>query len=184
MPTGSSLFRVALDGRVGLPFGDEMQATGEFGDELHLGGSSRTDIEAALLVTADLTERLPLRVHANVGWAFHRSEAWGRRFFPDYYLAQPEGGDPSDNDALLLRGAVEFPGRTSTCSRSSGATSSSDRDLVALKENPLTITPGVRVRFGGRWVATAAFSVGISGDDSGHSGLRSARRVSRLGRDR
>jgi hypothetical protein len=165
VPTGSSVLRAALSGRVGLPFGDEMQIVGDLGDELHLGGSTRTDMEFAMLVTADLTERVPLRLHANVGWAFHRSEGWGRRFFPDYYPAQPEDGDPSDNDALLLRGAVEFPGRTVDLFTEFRGDITSDRDLIALKENPLTVTPGVRARFGAGWTATAAFSVGISGDD-------------------
>ena len=165
VPTGSSVFRVAVDARAGLPFGDEMTVTGDLGEELYLGGGMRTDLEALLLVTADLTERLPLRLHANVGWAFHRSESNGRRFFPDYYPPKPPGGDSSDNDALLLRGAVEFPGRNVDLFTEFRCDLLSDRGLIAPKENPLSVTPGVRVRFGGGWTATGAFSVSISGDD-------------------
>ena len=39
-----------------------------------------------------------------------------------------------------------------------------DRALVAAKENPLTLTPGLRVKWGG-WSATAGFTVGLSGND-------------------
>lgn len=165
IPTGSPVFRVALDGRAGLPFADEMMVAGDSGQELRLGAGTRTDLEASLLVTADFTDRMPLRLHANVGWIFHRNEEFGRRFFPTYYPAQADGGEPSDNDALLLRGAVEFPGRNVDLFTEFRGDLINDRDLVAMKENPLTVTPGVRVRFGGGWTATAAFSVSISGDD-------------------
>jgi hypothetical protein len=164
IPTGSSFLKAALGGRVGLPAGDDMAVEGE-GGELHLGAGDASDVEAALLLTADFTERMPLRLHANVGWIFHGSEDWGRRFFPDHYLPMPPGGEASDNDAVLLRGAVEFPGRSVDLFTEFRGDLLRDRQLVALKENPLSVTPGVRARFGGGWTATAAFSVSISGDD-------------------
>jgi hypothetical protein len=164
IPTGLPLVRAALAGRVGLPAGDDMAVEGA-GGELHLGSGDASDIEAALLLTADFTERVPLRLHANVGWIFHGNEDWGRRFFPDYYLPEPPGGGASDNDAALLRGAVEFPGRNVDLFTEFRGDILRDRDVVALKENPLTVTPGVRARFGGGWTATAALSVSISGDD-------------------
>jgi hypothetical protein len=164
IPTGTTFLRAALDGRVGLPVGDDMAVAGDDG-ELRLGSGDRSDVEAALLLTADFTERVPLRLHANAGWILHGNEDRGRRFFPDYYRPEPEGGGPYDNDAILLRGAVEFPGRAVDLFTEFRGDVLLDRDLVALKENPLTITPGVRARFGGGWTATAAFSVSISGDD-------------------
>jgi hypothetical protein len=164
IPTGSSSLHMALDGRFGLPVGDEMAVTGD-GRELYLGAGDASDIEAAVLVTADFTRRLPLRLHLNAGWAFHGSDDRGRRFFPDYYLPRPDDGGSTDNDALLLRGAIEFPGRRVDLFTEFRGDIFSDRDLVALRENPLFVTPGVRARFGQRWTATAAMSFGISGDD-------------------
>jgi hypothetical protein len=118
------------------------------------------------LATLDLTRRFPLRLHANVGWAFNGDEKRGRRIFPDYYPAVAADGDPLDNDALILRGAVEFPGRVVDLYTEFRGDMIRDEDLVAAKENVLTISPGLRVRFGGGWTATASVSVGMSGDDS------------------
>ena len=167
VPIDWSVLSFALDGRAGLPVGSELGLDGADGDHVHLTGGSDTDWEAALLVTADFTDRLPLRLHANVGWAFHGNVASGRRFFPDYYPAVPAGGADSDNDATLLRGAVEFPGRNVDLFTEFRGDILKGKDLVALKENPLTITPGVRVRFGSGWIATGGLSVSISGDDRG-----------------
>jgi hypothetical protein len=164
-PVDWSVLSFAVDGRVGLPVGSELKLDGEAADGFHLTGGSDTDWEVALLATADFTDWLPLRLHANVGWAHHGNEVSGRRFFPDYYPAVPEGGDPGDNDAVILRGAVEFPGRKVDLFTEFRGDILNGRDLVALKENPLTIMPGVRVRFGSGWSATGGLSISISGDD-------------------
>jgi len=165
VPVHWSVLSFALDGRVGLPVGSELRLDRAGGEGLHLTGGSYTDWEAALLVTADFTDRLPLRFHVNVGWASHGNEVSGRRFFPDYYPAVPEGGDGTDNDAVLLRCAVEFPGRKVDLFTEFRGDILNGRELVALKENPLTVMPGVRVRFGSGWIATGGLSVSIAGDD-------------------
>ncbi len=165
VPVDWSVLSFALDGRVGLPVGSELRLDGADGDGFHLTGGSDTDWEAALLVTADFTDRLPLRLHANVGWASHGNDAFGRRFFPDHYPAVPEGGAGTDNDAVLLRCAVEFPGRKVDLFTEFRGDILNGRELVALKENPLTIMPGVRVRFGSSWIATGGLSFSIAGDD-------------------
>jgi len=153
-PVDWSVVSLAVDGRVGLPVGSELRLDGEDPDGFHLTGGSDTDWEVALLATADFTDWLPVRLHANVGWAHHGNEISGRRFFPDYYPEVLEGGDPSDNDAVILRGAVEFPGRKVDLFTEFRGDILNGRDPVALKENPLTIMPGVRVRFGTGWTAT------------------------------
>ncbi len=162
---GSSVYSAAVEVRVGLPFGDRLEVGCDGGTRLT--GGAAADWEVILLATADLTDRIPLRLHANVGWAFHRDEERGRRFFPDYYPPVPEGGSDGDNDALLLRGALEFPGRNVSLFTEFRGDLLNGRDLWARKENPLAIAPGVRVKFGGGWAATGAFSVAISGDDRG-----------------
>ena len=164
-PADWSVLSLALDGRVGLPVGSELRLDGADGKDLYLTGGSHTDWEVALLATADFTDRLPLRLHANVGWASHGNDAHGRRFFPDYYPAVPAGRADSDNDAVLLRGAVEFAGRNVDLFTEFRGDILNGRELVALKENPLTIMPGVRVRFGSGWIATGGLSFSISGDD-------------------
>ncbi len=167
VPLSSRVFSLAVEGRFSVPLEGELVVGDgvERGDTYYLTGGSVTDWEVVLLATADLTEGLPLRLHANIGWASHQSEDLGRRFYPDYYPPVPEGGSATDNDALILRGAVEFPGRSVSLFTEFVGDILNDRDLVALKENPLCVTPGVRVAFGGGWSATAAFTVGISGND-------------------
>ncbi len=162
-PLGSSWFHLAVDGRTELPGGSTLSVRSADGEDVHLTGGS-LDAAAMVLATADLTSRFPLRIHANAGWAFHRDEDDGRRVFPDSYPAAPEGGSWSDNDALLLRGAVEFPGRNVVLFTEYRGDILADRSLVAFKENPLALTPGVRVRVG-TWTATAGLTVGLSGND-------------------
>ena len=164
-PVDWSVVSLAVDGRVDLPVRSELRLDGEDPDGFHLTGGSDTDWEVALLVTADFTDWLPVRLHANVGWAHHGNEASGRHFFPDYYPDVPEGGDPVENDAVILRGAVEFPGRKVDLFTEFRGDLLNGRELVALKENPLTIMPGVRVRFGSGWSATGGLSISMSGDD-------------------
>ncbi len=102
---------VAVEGRTELPGGSDALGSGRRRLRACASTGGSLDAAAMVLATADLTSRFPLKVHANVGWAFHRNEDDGRRLFPDSYPAMPGGGSWSDNDALLLRGAVEFPGR-------------------------------------------------------------------------
>lgn len=165
VPTGGSVLKLALNANVALPLADEMVVDDGDGASFQLAGGSGVDIEGTVLVTADLTEYVPVRLHANAGIALNRSEETGRRFYPDYYLARADGGDASDNDVLVLRGAVEFPGRNVDLFTEFQGDLFNDRDAIALKENPLTVTPGVRVRFGGGWIATGGVGISMSGDD-------------------
>jgi hypothetical protein len=155
--------RVAAEARAELPGGSDLRASSGAGEVALLG--DEPDATAMLLVTADLTRRFPARLHLNAGWAFHRSDDAGRRLFPDVYPAVSEGGSAGDNDALLLRGAVEFPGRRVTLFTEFRGDLLRDRSLVAAGENPFTLTPGVRARLGA-WTATAALSVALSADDA------------------
>lgn len=159
--------RLSALARFGLPVDEELAVGpgGEAGESIYITGGPRPDWQVLLLATADFTERFPLRVHLNAGWAFHREDERGRSFHPLYYPSVPEGGEPTDNDALLLRGAVEFPGRSVDLFTEFRGDMIRDRSLVAAKENPLAITPGVRVRFGRGLSATLGFSVGLSGND-------------------
>jgi hypothetical protein len=163
LPRRSPL-KLALEGRVGIPLTREMTVTDSAGSELLLTGGEDVDAEAVLLATVDFGPRFPLRLHANVGWAFNGSEDRGHRFYPDYYAALPDGRAFTANDALILRGAIEFTGRRVDLFTEFRGDIAQDRDAVALKENPLTITPGVRIRFDG-WALTAGLAVGISGND-------------------
>ena len=163
VPSPGDVVSLALSGRACLPIGDDLSVTGSAGEVVHLGGGSGADVEAMLLATADLTRVFPLRLHANVGWLFRTSERTGRRFFPEYYPPSPDSA--TDNDALILRGAVEFPGRDVDLFTEFRGDLTNGRDLVALKENPLMIMPAARVRFGDGWAATAGVAFGISGDD-------------------
>jgi len=164
VPFDHPWLRVAAEARAELPGGPDLPALSD-GREVALWGGE-PDAAAMLLVTADLTRRFPARFHLNAGWAFHRNDDTGRRVFPDAYPAVPEGGAAGDNDALLLRGAVEFPGRKVTLFTEFRDDLLRDRSLVAAGENPFTVTPGVRARLGA-WTATAALSVALSGDDAG-----------------
>lgn len=170
VPLSSTRWFIAVEGRARLPLSSELTASAG-GGTYYLAGGPKADWEALLLATADFTSRVPLRLHANVGWASHRDEARGRRFFPDYYPPVGDGGSPSDNDALVLRAAVEFPGRAVDLFTEFSADMMRDPDLVSGKENPLSITPGVRVRFAGDWSVTGGFTVAVSGDDSGTPGF-------------
>jgi len=164
LPTGSRSFSLALEGRLGVPVEGSFTVDGPDGEVLLAGGSD-VDAEALLLATLDLTESFPMRLHANLGWAFHGDDANGRHVWYDGYPAVPEGGSSSDNDAVVMRGAVEFPGRHVDLFGEFVGDVIIDRNLVALKENPLIITPAVRARLGSSWSATAAVSFSISGDD-------------------
>jgi len=159
--------RLAALARFALPVDDELAVApaGDAGESIFITGGPRPDWQVLVLATADFTERFPLRLHLNAGWAFHREEERGRSFHPLYYPPVPEGGEPADNDALLLRGAVEFPGRSVDLFTEFRGDLINDRGLVAAKENALAVTPGVRVRFGRGFSATLGFSVGISGND-------------------
>jgi hypothetical protein len=166
LPLDSSVFSVAVEGRASIPLERELVVGGSSGTDgsHYVTGGSIADWEAALLATLDFTDFLPLRLHANVGWASHLEEERGRRFYPDYYPAAPEGADRSANDALLMRAAVEFPGRSVDLFTEFRGDMIRDRGLVAVKENALSLTPGVRARFGG-WSATLGLTVGLSGND-------------------
>jgi hypothetical protein len=163
-PRSSSFLSFALQAGALFPVDGELtvSAPGASGARYVTGGERGW--EAVALVTADLTDRLPLRVHANAGYASHGSNDRGLRFFPDEYPAVRSGGSSTDNDALILRAAIEFPGRSVDLFTEFRGDLLRDRDLVALKENPLTITPGIRARLGDRWAATIALSVGMSGN--------------------
>ncbi|MCD4690009.1 hypothetical protein K8S17_00960, partial [bacterium] len=165
-PRGDSFFSAALWAKVGIPVAGGVTVEDVGGNEILLAGGSPADMTAAVLLTADLTRSFPLRVHANVGWRFNREEDSGRRFFPGSYPSLAEDADATDNDCMLLRAAVEFPGRELDLFTEFRADLYSDRDAVALKENPLMITPGLRFRFGSGWSATTAVSIAISGDDA------------------
>jgi hypothetical protein len=164
LPLSGPTLSLAASGRASLPVGDELVVGNRDGGTLHLTGGSSLDWEAMVLATVDLTPRLPMRLHANVGWAVNGNDD-GRRFFPDYYPAISLGGASSDNDALILRGAVEFPGRRVDLFTEFRGDMIMDDALVAAKENELTVSPGVRVRLAGGWTATGTVSVSISGDD-------------------
>ena len=163
LPPKSSMLSLALGARLCLPVGNEL-ALGDGEDSFVLSSGSDVDCEVMLLATVDLTDRFPARLHLNAGWSYHGDDA-GKRFFPSYYPPVGEGGDAWDNDSVLLRGAVEFPGRSVDLFTEFRADLVNDRSSVALKENQLFITPGVRFRFGDGWTATGGVSMGISGDD-------------------
>jgi hypothetical protein len=153
---------LALEGRVTLPLEQEL-SVGSAGESHFLTGGGAADSEIILLTTLDLTERFPLRLHANVGWAFN-AESRGRRFHPDYYPPLAENEDTTHNDALILRAALEFPGRNVDLFLEYEGDVSQKTDAIASKENAHSVTPGLRVRLGD-YTATAGFSVGISGND-------------------
>jgi hypothetical protein len=157
--------RLSALGRFGLPVDGELSVATGGGETIYVAGGPRPDWQVLLLATADFTDRFPLRLHVNAGWAFHREDGRGRSFHPVYYPPVAEGGDASDNDALLLRAAVEFPGRSVDLFTEFRGDLLSDRGLIAAKENALAVTPGVRVRFAGGLSATLGFGVGISGND-------------------
>ena len=166
MPFRSSVFALAMEGRASIPLERELVVEGTSGraGSYYVTGGSIGDWEAALLATLDLTDFLPLRFHANIGWATHLEEERGRRFYPDYYPAVTDDVDPAANDALVMRVAVEFPGRSVDLFTEFRGDLIRDRALVAVKENALSLTPGIRARFGG-WSATLGFTVGVSGND-------------------
>ncbi len=166
LPSHESVFAAALWADVGLPVATEVTAVDTAGGDVLLAGGTQVDATAALLLTADFTRAFPMRLHANVGWRFNREDDRGRRFFPDSYFPLSEGGASTDNDFLLLRGALEFPGRNLDLFTEFRGDIYSDGDVVARKENPLMVTPGLRLRFGGGWSVTSAVSVALSGDDA------------------
>ena len=172
LPSSTGPFHFAALARFGLPIDEELTVRpgGDADEDIYLTGGPRPDWEVLLLATVDFTESFPLRLHVNAGWAFHREDDRGRRFYPSYYPAVSDGGEPTDNDALILRGAVEFPGRSVDLFTEFGGDMIRDRDLVAPKENALAIAPGVRVRFARGWSATVGLSVGVSGNDRSTAG--------------
>jgi hypothetical protein len=165
LPVHAGALSLAAGATVFLPSGNGLGVDDGEGNELQLTGQNATDWEVVAYATLDLTDRLPLRLHANAGYAVNGADDSGHRVFPRYYPAVREGGDSSDNDALILRAAVEFPGRNVDLFTEFRGDMVRDTRLVASKENPLTVSPGVRVRLPGGWAATGALSVSISGDD-------------------
>jgi hypothetical protein len=163
LPFLSGPVSLAAVGHAMLPVGERLEVSDAAGDALSLTGGDDADWDVMAVATLDLTQRFPLRLHANVGWASHSDG--GRRFFPDYYPAVPENGDSWDNDAVILRGAVEFPGKSVDLFSEFRGDLIRDEKLVAPKENPLTVTPGIRMRFSNGWFVTGAVSLSISGDD-------------------
>lgn len=165
LPPSSGWLHLAGLARVGLPADAELSVEDQSDESVYLAGGRTPDWEVLLLATARFAGPLPVRIHANAGWASHREDGRGRSFYPSHYPAIPEGGDPTDNDALILRGAVEFTGRRVDLFTEFRGDLILDRELVAPKENALTVTPGLRIRFADRWSATLGFSVGVSGND-------------------
>ncbi len=166
LPSRDSVFAAALWADVGLPVATEVAVTDTAADDVLLAGGTQVDATVAVLLTADFTSTFPMRLHANVGWRFNREDERGRRFFPDSYPPLPAGAASYDNDFLLLRGAVEFPGRSIDLFTEFRGDIFPNSDVIARKENPLMITPGLRLRFGGGWSITSAVSVALSGDDA------------------
>ncbi len=165
-PPGDSPLAAALWFEASIPAATEVVVRDTSSTDILLAGGEGVDATAALLLTVDFTPAFPLRLHANAGWRFNGSEDQGRRFFPDSYPPLPSGAGSVDNDFAVLRGAVEFPGRDVDLFTEFRADLFADRDAIALKENPLMVTPGLRLRFGDGWSVTAAVSVSISGDDA------------------
>jgi len=162
----SSTWHLGLETRFGLPLGGELYLDNTCDGRTYITGGKKTDWEIIALASGDFTDRFPLRIHANAGWAFHTNELDGRRYFPDYYPPVNEGGSRYTNDLLILRCAFEFPGRDVSLFTEFRGDLFLNSDHIALKESPLSITPGVRFRFGG-WSATAGLTVALSGDDAG-----------------
>ncbi len=162
-PLGWSGLSVALEGRFDVPLEQELVVGSPGGFSYFVTGGSAADWQVLALTTLDLTDRFPLRVHVNVGWAFN-DEKRGRRFYPGYYLESAADASGS-NDELLLRGAVEFPGRTVDLFTEFVSDLSRNEETIAAKENPLSVTPGVRIHVGGV-SAAVGFTVGLSGNDA------------------
>jgi len=156
------VLRVGVEGRVRLPLEPELNVARSGGEDIFVTGGTATDWQAVLMATLDLTDTFPLRAHANVGWAAN-TEDRGRRFYPDHYPAGDDGA--SSSDALILRGAIEFPGRNVDLFTEFVGDISERDDVIAPKENPLTLTPGVRVRLGSL-SATVGLAVGLSGNEA------------------
>ncbi len=162
-PLGDSGLSLALEGRFDVPFSQELAVSAPGGPTYFVTGGKSADWQVLLLSTYDLTDRFPLRAHVNIGWAFNADER-GRRFYPDYYPSSGSEGSDS-NDALLLRGAIEFPGHTVDLFTEFVSDLSRKDAVIAPKENPITVTPGVRLHVGGL-SATVGFTVGLSGNDA------------------
>ena len=105
------------------------------------------------------------RLHLQTGYRVNRNEDEGALLYPLFYPKVPEGGDDTDNDALILRGAVEV----STPGIDLFLEVFADRllwsDAVGGSENPLQITPGVRARLRRGLYLSSQVGFSLASDD-------------------
>lgn len=157
-------------GRLAMPTGREAeglsteQVEGEFG--LAIVGAFRGD--------GFLPET---RWHSNLGFRFSKREKTGygvlvpgtspreSGVWPGVYPPTPDDGSPSDNDALLLRTAVEFRRRWGHIFLELSTDYFYRLDGLSFQESPSWFTPGIYLGRADGVALKAAWSIGLFADD-------------------
>jgi hypothetical protein len=86
------------------------------------------------------------RVHLQTGYRVNRNESEGALLYPLFYPQLGPGEDDTQNDALILRGALEIHSRRLDLFAEVFADRLLRSGVVSARENVLEFAPGVRVR--------------------------------------
>ncbi len=123
----SPLVRVGLLGRVTFPTGKEHRAYAGYPG---FWGRESSAAAAMALLTADIGSvgGSPLRVHANAGWQ-----------------NEPEFDDVDPDDLLLLGGGLEIPTPQLAFYVELTTEQMYSNDTLSFSENPIRVTPGLRL---------------------------------------
>ncbi len=168
LPRPTGFLGWSLWGGATFPTGDEAQGLSE----------GKTAPEAGLAVTLRFWERssLPeMRVHLNAGHRWNRNEDFGYGFdlarglqpWPPRYPSVADGRPPTDNDYLLLGGALEFRAETTALYLEYTVASLYRSSAVSALEYPRFLSAGLRWGKVEGWAVSMVYDISFALEDPG-----------------
>lgn len=105
------------------------------------------------------------RTHFQTGYRANRNEEDGVLLYPLFYPNVSEKEDDTANDALILRGGVEFFGPGVDLFVEIFADRHPWTGVTGPRETPTMVTPGVRLHLGNEWFLSASSAISLAADD-------------------
>ncbi len=155
LPSPAARLKAALELFVSLPTGNREKAF-----------SSHTTEGGALIGLSWLEDRF--RAHLQGGYRLNRNESDGVLLYPLFYPNVPAGEVDTRNDAYILRAGVEFtsPGVDLYLELFADRLFHM-RDEIDWRENPLQITPGIRIHVSQGLSLSGSVGIGLSRSGEG-----------------
>ncbi len=105
------------------------------------------------------------RSHLHMGYRINKNEDEGALLYPLFYPKLAVGEVDTDNDALILRGALEYSSGSVDLFAEVLADRLAWSEVVGEGESVLEVIPGVRVRLRRGWYLTGSAGFNLSRDD-------------------